>query len=47
MLTSILIGVCYLFAGILLAIATGMMIALVLLPFITIVEKLYLIVRGK
>ena len=46
-MTSILIGVCYLFAGILLAIATGMMIALVLLPFITIIEKLYLIVRGK
>ena len=47
MLASILTGVCYLFAGILLAIATGMMIALIVLPFITIVEKLYLIVRGK
>ena len=46
MLTSILMGVCYLFAGILLAIATGMIIALVLLPFITIIEKVWKVIRS-
>ena len=46
MLASILTGVCYIFAGILLSVAVGMIIALVLLPFITIIEKVWKALRS-